>query len=220
MRYVVRFAIWVGLTAVAFFAGFVYHSISQAQRSIEEITQPPAHRNLSQQEIKQKLASGSFREKLEARRWISKLPEQQRLALMEELLSNPQEAVRIMAVVDLGQQATPSAQALLERAASGDVSARVRGRALHRVIQARPKPSPAFLLEFFCAEGNLQLKHDAAAALQDLECPPFYKRWLELCAELDRETNHCATAWESWLNDPLRDKVADQGEAIHGETPH
>ncbi|MBI3270292.1 MAG: HEAT repeat domain-containing protein [Planctomycetes bacterium] len=92
------------------------------------VTQKPGG-SLTADQIKAKLTSGKFSEKLEARKQLEKLPPADRLSLLTGLLGDPKPANRLVAVTELKKLSDPKAKEALQKTAAGDADAEVRAAA-------------------------------------------------------------------------------------------
>ena len=75
------------------------------------VTHPPREVDLTVEEIRTKLQTGSFRDKLEARKQIAKLEDGERFRVLQALSEDPAASTRTIAVGELGKM-LPHAGAL------------------------------------------------------------------------------------------------------------
>lgn len=98
-------------------------------------------RDLPVEEIRQKLQSGNFREKLEAKKQIGKLTPEDRVAVLRVLLTDPQAATRLIAVSELGKLEGDAARAALAEAAEKDADEMVRAAAKEAMAPSAAPPA-------------------------------------------------------------------------------
>lgn len=85
------------------------------------VTDTPEERDLTTDEIRTQLQGGSFRDKLEARKQIGKLPREQRIKVLEELTNDPDVSTRTIAIQELGKMLPDTGAAeVLARVAAED----------------------------------------------------------------------------------------------------
>jgi hypothetical protein len=91
-----------------------------------EITKPVERRDLASEEVRTKLKSPDFKEKLEAERQIDKLEPGERRRLLLELARNREAPVRLIAAKHLRKLSDDEVRALLRRMAKEDPDPAVR----------------------------------------------------------------------------------------------
>ena len=90
------------------------------------ITEPPKHKELTAQEIKNNLKKGDFRAKLEARKQLDKLPLEEKMKLLLELVVDEEASTRILAVRELGKLDDARATEAIQKAATSDADETVK----------------------------------------------------------------------------------------------
>jgi hypothetical protein len=106
------------------------------------VTDMPEEQDLTSTEIRTKLKSGSFREKLEARKQIGKLEREPRLQVLRALATDPDAPTRTIAIQELGVMLPdPAAQETLELLAREDADPNLRALAQEKLTPA-PAPAP------------------------------------------------------------------------------
>jgi hypothetical protein len=93
------------------------------------VTQPFVERDLTTDEIRAKMASGDFKQVLEASKQIDKLDPAERLRVLLKLADDPQASTRLLAVRKLRAMDDPRARERLDAMAKGDPDADVRDAA-------------------------------------------------------------------------------------------
>ncbi len=104
------------LLAVAAFAGCADTSVDKPYRKPE----------LAAEEVRRKLASGDFRQRLEASKQIDKLAPEEKLQVLLILSKDPQASTRILAVKKLRELSDPRAKERLAEMAKSDSDPDVR----------------------------------------------------------------------------------------------
>jgi len=113
------------------------------------VTEMPEEQDLTTAEIRSKLKSGSFREKLEARKQIGKLEREPRLQVLRALAADEDRPTRTIAIQELGVMLPdPGAQETLEQVAREDADPDLRALAQEKLAPApdtapAPPPEPA-----------------------------------------------------------------------------
>ena len=103
------------------------------------VTDPPEEVDLTISEIRAKLQSGSFRDKLAARKQIGKLPAPDRLRVLTALVEDPDLPTRTIAVQELGRMLPDeAARAVLEKVRSDDPDETIRALAGEKLAPASP----------------------------------------------------------------------------------
>ena len=90
------------------------------------VTRPYQEEDLTIKEIRQKLQSGDFRQKLEASKQIDKLPIEERLRVVTVLSVDPAASTRLLAVKKLAKIEDPRSRARLEKMSKEDPDSVVR----------------------------------------------------------------------------------------------
>ncbi|MDP6957621.1 MAG: HEAT repeat domain-containing protein [Planctomycetota bacterium] len=84
------------------------------------VTRPYQEEDLTIKEIRQKLQSGDFRQKLEASKQIDKLPLEERLRVVTVLSVDPAASTRLLAVKKLAKIEDPRSRIRLEKMSKED----------------------------------------------------------------------------------------------------
>lgn len=115
--------------------GYVgYTRYQQASEEAEELTAPPERKDLPLEAIRAKLKGDSFRDKLEAKRQIGKLPPADRLEVLRSLAKDEDVPTRTIAVQELGKLLPlEGAQKVLAELADNDGDAAVRALAQEKL---------------------------------------------------------------------------------------
>ncbi len=90
------------------------------------VTRPYQEEDLTIKEIRQKLQSGDFRQKLEASKQIDKLPLEERLRVVTVLAVDPAASTRLLAVKKLAKIEDPRSRARLKKMSNEDLDPVVR----------------------------------------------------------------------------------------------
>ena len=90
------------------------------------VTRPYEERDMTVREIRKKLTSGDFRQKLEASKQIDKLEVEERLSVLLVLSEDAEASTRLLAVKKLAKIEDSRAQARLERMSKDDPDELVR----------------------------------------------------------------------------------------------
>ena len=129
MRLVVRTALVGCLTLVVGLAACVDYTV----------TDPPKEVDLTVEEIRARLQSGSFRDKLAARKQIGKLPVPDRLRVLSTLVADPDLPTRTIAVQELGKMLpNADARAVLEKVHEQDPDETIRALAGEKLAPPAP----------------------------------------------------------------------------------
>jgi hypothetical protein len=91
-----------------------------------EISKPVEKRDLTQDEIRAKLTSGEFKDKLAGEKQIDKLGLDEKLRILLGLSQDPDPAVRLIAVKHLAKMDHPDARQKLAQLAQSDPDPTVR----------------------------------------------------------------------------------------------
>lgn len=103
----------------------------------------PEEQDLTTSEIRTKLKSGSFREKLEARKQIGKLEREPRLKVLGALATDDDRPTRTIAVQELSVMLPdPAARELLQQLAAEDADPDIRALAAEKLAPPAPEPAP------------------------------------------------------------------------------
>lgn len=90
------------------------------------VKEPYKAKDLTVDEIRAKLQSGDFRQRLEATKQIDSLPSDEKLRVLLVLADDPQPSTRLLAVKKLRAIDDPQARAKLEQIAKNDPDPDVR----------------------------------------------------------------------------------------------
>jgi len=131
------------LLVLAAAAAVVYQRYTAAGDEAKELTAPAVARDLPVEEIRAKLQSGNFREKLAAKKQIEKLEPTDRVAVLAALLQDPDVATRLIAVSALGDLGSDEARTKLAEVAAKDGDEKVRAAATEALASPAPAPGPA-----------------------------------------------------------------------------
>ncbi|MBI5366606.1 MAG: HEAT repeat domain-containing protein [Planctomycetes bacterium] len=93
------------------------------------VTQKPGQTDLNAEQIKAKLSSDKFSDKLEARKQLGKLPPAEQVSILTGLLADKRAGVRLVAVQELKKLSDPAAKAALAKVAAGDPDPEVKAAA-------------------------------------------------------------------------------------------
>ncbi|MBI5366607.1 MAG: HEAT repeat domain-containing protein [Planctomycetes bacterium] len=113
------------LVAAAGLWGY-FHFVIGPQTAELTNTKP---KDLNADEIKAKLASPVFSEKLAGRQQLAKLEVPDRIAVLRSIVKDENASVRLMAVTELKKIADPAAVAILREVATSDADADVKSAA-------------------------------------------------------------------------------------------
>ncbi len=135
-----------GRPSAATLASLVWLALSVGAGCVVDYTvdEPPEARDLTTEEIRTALRTGSFRDKLEARKQIGKLEREQRLAVLGSLVADPDLPTRTIAVQELGKLLPdPGARETLEQVAAADADPGLRTLAQEKLAPPAVEPAPA-----------------------------------------------------------------------------
>ena len=118
-------SIAIGAGLLALLGGGLWLSLGGCHVDTE-VTKPYAQRSLATEEIRAMLASGDFKQRLEASRQVDKLEPQERLTVLLELAQDPDAAARLLAVKKLKEVDDPRARETLTKMAKDDPDPNVR----------------------------------------------------------------------------------------------
>lgn len=108
------------------------------------VTDMPEEQDLTTDEIRTKLKSGSFREKLEARKQIGKLEREPRLKVLRALATDDDRPTRTIAIQELGALLPdPGARETLAQLARDEPDPDLRALAQEKLAPPAPAPEPA-----------------------------------------------------------------------------
>ena len=125
-------------SAVGAMGAFMY--FTRTAEEMAEVTKPVGEVELPIAEIRAQLLTGSFREKQTARRQIGKLPEDQRLKVLQALATDEDTKARLIAATELGKLGTIPARTLLQEMAQNDPDEMVKTVAIEQLTAAPVVP--------------------------------------------------------------------------------
>lgn len=124
---VVVAAVALSLAGAGTWAVLQWH---RAEEDVQAVTAAPDSPGLSAARIAEMLASPDFKERIQARRQIDRLPERERVEVLAALSTDERAEVRMLAVSGMeALRSLPRVRDLLSRLAAGDPDPDVRASA-------------------------------------------------------------------------------------------
>lgn len=118
---------------------FLMDKYKQSKKEAEKITKMEAEKNLSIEEIKKLIKSNEFKDQLDAEKQIYKIPEVERLQILQSLLNDENPNVRIIALRNLAKIKNEKSKELLKRLANEDSDEIVRLLASEKLKEMEEK---------------------------------------------------------------------------------
>lgn len=131
-----------GLLVLAAVALVLWQRYQAAGEEAAELTAPAVAKDLPVEEIRTKLKSGNFRDKLAAKKQIEKLEPADRLAVLAALLEDADVATRLLAVSALADVGSDEARAKLGEVAAKDADEKVRAAAAEALTPPAAQVDP------------------------------------------------------------------------------
>lgn len=118
---------WGGLALAVVALGAGYWTWRKLRRQVDKtVTQPYVKPDLTVDEIRDKLKTGDFKQRIEATQQLNKLEPEERLRVLLKLAEAPESPVRMLAVKELRKIDAPEAKQKLQDLAANDLDSDVR----------------------------------------------------------------------------------------------